>query len=106
MNIALDAMGGDNAPKAIIAGAVQALEELPEQVTITLVGDEAQINAELKALGCETPRFSIVHTTEVVTMDDPPTAEKTELLAVERGVLPLQSERGVFPSVADPAIGG
>ena len=74
MNIALDAMGGDNAPKAIIAGAVQALEELPEQVTITLVGDEAQINAELKALSCETPRFSIVHTTEVVTMDDPPTA--------------------------------
>jgi phosphate acyltransferase len=74
MIIALDAMGGDNAPQEIISGAVQALEEIPADVSFKLVGDESLIKAELDKYKVDLARFSIVHTSEVVTMDDPPTA--------------------------------
>ncbi|PZS03914.1 MAG: phosphate--acyl-ACP acyltransferase, partial [Candidatus Chloroheliales bacterium] len=45
MKIALDAMGGDNAPGEIIAGAVQAAREL--NLSVLLVGKEDVIKAEL-----------------------------------------------------------
>ena len=46
MRIALDAMGGDHAPGPIVAGAVEAVGDQPE-LTVVLVGDQAQIEAEL-----------------------------------------------------------
>ena len=48
MNIALDAMGGDFAPRAIIEGALFAKKEvLPEGATISLIGKEDVIKEEL-----------------------------------------------------------
>ena len=75
MIIALDAMGGDNAPKEIVSGAVQALSEVPAGVEIRLVGDESLIRSELQTHGAEShPQISVTHASEVVTMEDPPTA--------------------------------
>lgn len=75
MIIALDAMGGDNAPGEIVSGAVQALTEIPVGAVIRLVGDESLIRAELKKHGAEAnPRLSISHASQVVEMCDPPTA--------------------------------
>jgi glycerol-3-phosphate acyltransferase PlsX len=48
--IAVDAMGGDLAPRAPIAGALQALGALPTQHHIELVGQTSVIEAELDAL--------------------------------------------------------
>ena len=48
--IAVDAMGGDFAPRAPIAGALHALAALPSQHSIELVGRTAVIEAELDAL--------------------------------------------------------
>jgi glycerol-3-phosphate acyltransferase PlsX len=70
MRIALDAMGGDRAPGPIVLGAVQAVAEIPD-ITVTLVGDQAQIEAVLPP-GTPRDRLSIVHCTQVVAMDDSP----------------------------------
>jgi len=76
MRIALDAMGGDFAPGPIVAGAVQAAQE-NESLQITLVGDRDQITAALGA-DAGSPRFEIVHTTQVVGMDEKPTVLRTK----------------------------
>jgi glycerol-3-phosphate acyltransferase PlsX len=41
MKVALDAMGGDNAPQINIAGAIEALRDFPKLSHLYLVGDEA-----------------------------------------------------------------
>lgn len=69
LKIAVDAMGGDNAPRAVVEGAWRAASEDGRE--LLLVGDRAVIEAELSRLGpTETP-IEIVHTDEVVAMDEP-----------------------------------
>lgn len=71
MRILIDAMGGDNAPQAVVSGAVAAAKEFG--VDITLIGREADIRNCLKAEGAENnERISIVNATEVITMEDDP----------------------------------
>ncbi|SEH72382.1 phosphate:acyl-[acyl carrier protein] acyltransferase [Halobacillus karajensis] len=67
MKLAIDAMGGDNAPEAIVKGAVQAADTI-DGLEITLVGDEAKIKPYLKGQS----NVSILHTTEVITAEDEP----------------------------------
>ncbi|MBP6927777.1 MAG: phosphate acyltransferase PlsX [Caldisericia bacterium] len=69
MRISLDAMGGDHAPKEIISGAILARSSM--ELDITLIGDKTAIEEELKIQ--KSPfMFPVVHTTEVVTMNDHP----------------------------------
>jgi glycerol-3-phosphate acyltransferase PlsX len=71
MKIAVDAMGGDNAPHAIVAGAVQAAKEYG--VGIILVGIEQSIRTELRKHPlAETLPLEIRNATEVVDMLDSP----------------------------------
>lgn len=72
MIIAVDAMGGDNAPGEIVRGCVQAINEA-EGFDILLLGDEAQIKDVLSAEKYDEKRIGIRHTTEVITNDDTPT---------------------------------
>ncbi|NQJ70969.1 phosphate acyltransferase PlsX [Streptococcus suis] len=65
--IAVDAMGGDHAPQAVVEGVNQALSTFPD-IEIQLYGDEAKIKQYLTA----TERVSIVHTTEKINSDDEP----------------------------------
>ncbi len=71
INIALDAMGGDNAPEEIIKGAVSALETSPE-IKLFLCGREDDIRAELSKYSYDVNRIEIVHATEIIGMDEPP----------------------------------
>ncbi|MDR1530927.1 MAG: phosphate acyltransferase PlsX [Clostridiales bacterium] len=85
--IALDAMGGDNAPEAVVRGALLALDKWP-QVKIILVGNEELINeCLLKVTGADVPparprtkpnvdsgRLEILHASEVITTDEHPTS--------------------------------
>lgn len=73
MNLAIDAMGGDNAPQAVLEGVAMALPELGKDVTLTLFGDEPQLSTGLKALGVTDARIKIAHTTEVIGCDEQPT---------------------------------
>src|SRR5438874_13380484 len=70
MKIALDAMGGDFGPPNLVAGAALALREYSHIRKLFLVGDSAQIEAELRKLGCNDSRIEIVHSTQVVDMSD------------------------------------
>lgn len=71
MKIAIDAMGGDYAPLEIVLGAIQAVKEY--NLEVVLVGDEEKIREVLKKEKEETnPKLSIVHTEEVIGMDEHP----------------------------------
>jgi glycerol-3-phosphate acyltransferase PlsX len=69
--IAVDAMGGDNAPHAEVAGALAAVRD--SDVQVLLVGDKERLVAELKSLGAEeSDQLRIVHASEAVLMTDHP----------------------------------
>ena len=74
VRIAVDAMGGDNAPRAIVRGAVQALQDDPS-TELVFVGDEALVRKELASVGINgssQSRVRVVHTTQVVGMNERP----------------------------------
>jgi glycerol-3-phosphate acyltransferase PlsX len=74
MKLALDAMGGDFAPKAIVEGAIMAAEFLPADAEIILIGDEQQIKPILaSASKVAMDRIHIVHADEVIGMGEHPT---------------------------------
>ena len=70
MRIAVDAMGGDFAPKEIVRGAVEAAKKY--DCEIVLIGDEGQIRAELHGADPAALRISIVHASEVIGMNEHP----------------------------------
>ncbi len=72
MKIALDAMGGDFAPEMPVAGAIEAVSEY--DVEIILVGDEKKVNECLKNKRYPHQKISVLHASEVVQMDESPTA--------------------------------
>jgi phosphate acyltransferase len=75
IRIAVDAMGGDTAPQAEIAGALQALKALPDSFTIQLVGRSEVINAELaKYPDADLSRLEIHEAAEVIGMAEKPLA--------------------------------
>lgn len=65
--IAVDAMGGDHAPKAIVEGVNRAIQDFSD-IEIQLYGDEAKIREHLTA----SERVTIVHTNEKINSDDEP----------------------------------
>ena len=69
--VALDAMGGDNAPQAVVQGAVDvALKR--EDIKIFLVGQEDVVNAELQKYTYPKERIEVVHASEVIETAEPP----------------------------------
>lgn len=65
--IAIDAMGGDHAPKAIVEGVNQAIEAFSD-IEIQLYGDQSRIESYL----VKSDRVSVVHTDEKINSDDEP----------------------------------
>lgn len=80
--IALDAMGGDFAPQATVAGALLALDELESAHTIQLVGRtavvteqlDALLGGEMSALAGHRGRLELVEAPDVIEMTDKPAA--------------------------------
>src|SRR5512138_1464484 len=70
MKIAVDAMGGDFAPHAVIEGAVLAVREFDCQVI--LVGDRDIVEPDLARMGPPAGRILVKHASEVVRMDESP----------------------------------
>lgn len=71
VNVAVDAMGGDNAPLEIVKGAVEAVNE-STHVKVYLAGQEAQINAELAKYTYNKDQVEVVPASEVIDMAEPP----------------------------------
>ena len=80
--IALDAMGGDLAPQATVAGALLALAELDPTHCIQLVGSTSVVEAQLRTLldgelamhAAQRDRLTIVEAPDVIEMTDKPSA--------------------------------
>jgi glycerol-3-phosphate acyltransferase PlsX len=80
--IALDAMGGDFAPQATVAGALLALAELDPAHCIQLVGSTPVVEAQLRTLlegelaehSAQRDRLTIVEAPDVIEMTDKPSA--------------------------------
>jgi glycerol-3-phosphate acyltransferase PlsX len=70
MKIAVDAMGGDHAPREVIRGAVQAANELGFR--IILVGREDSIRDELGSMKVREGLVEVVHAPEIVEMCELP----------------------------------
>ncbi len=76
--IVIDAMGGDYAPREQVLGAVDALNK-ESDLYLILCGDETKIKETLAECKYDASRLEIVHTTEVIDMNDAPTkAVKTK----------------------------
>ena len=71
VKVALDGMGGDNAPLEIVKGAVEAVNESNKH-KVYITGTEELINAELAKYSYDKERIEVVPTTEVIAMAEPP----------------------------------
>jgi len=72
MRIAIDAMGGDKAPEAVIDGSLLALESLAADDELILVGPREIIEPKLPKNLAHPAALTIVHAPEVIGMDEPP----------------------------------
>jgi glycerol-3-phosphate acyltransferase PlsX len=126
VRVAVDAMGGDHAPGAVIAGAMQASRE--RSVSVTLVGPAAIIEDHLQQLGgARLPDLVVVDAPDTVAMDESPLAalrrkRRTSIAVavdlVERGeahavfsaghtgaaVLAARTAFGLLPGALRPAV--
>lgn len=71
VKVAVDAMGGDNAPSEIIKGAVEAVQA-EKKIRVCLVGKEEVIKKELSAYTYPPEQVEIVNATEVIETGEPP----------------------------------
>lgn len=72
MRIAIDAMGGDQAPAKILEGAVQALSLLESGDELILVGDQSVIRQQIGSVLDANPHVRIEHASQVIAMSDSP----------------------------------
>jgi glycerol-3-phosphate acyltransferase PlsX len=72
ITIAIDAMGGDDAPRNEVAGAIEIVHDTKD-INVILVGQTDRIEKELKKFSYDSSRISIHHSSEVIEMHESPT---------------------------------
>lgn len=100
VNVAVDAMGGDNAPAEVVKGAVEAINE-DKRVKVFLLGDETKVKDELNKYTYDKEQVEVVATTEVIEMAEPPVnaIRKKKDSSIVRGMgLVKQGECDAFVS--------
>ncbi|HLV42495.1 MAG TPA: phosphate acyltransferase PlsX [Brumimicrobium sp.] len=73
MKLGLDISGGDFAPRANVLGAILALDQLPDDVELVLIGRQDDIASILEEKGVVSNRITVVNAPDVITMEDHPT---------------------------------
>ncbi len=73
MNIALDMMGGDYAPLQAVKGVAEYLATNPQNIHLTLIGNQPQIEECIQTNTLPTSNYTIVHAPEVIEMNEHPT---------------------------------
>lgn len=71
VRVAVDAMGGDNAPGEIVKGAVEAVQA-EKDIKVFLVGRQDAVNAELAKYTYDKEKIEVVHAEEVIEMAESP----------------------------------
>ena len=71
VKVAVDAMGGDNAPVEIVKGAIEAVNE-DHRVKVFLVGQEEVVKAELTKYTYPEEQVEVVNAAEIIETAEPP----------------------------------
>ena len=71
IRVAVDAMGGDNAPGEIVKGAVDAVN-LRDDIKVLLVGQEDVVNKELAQYTYNKEQVEVIHASEIIETAEPP----------------------------------
>ena len=71
VNVAVDAMGGDNAPCEVVKGSVEAVNS-DKRIKVFLVGQEPVVRKELEKYTFDPERLEVIHTSEVIETGEPP----------------------------------
>ncbi len=105
--IAVDAMGGDNAPYELVKGAVEAVQSTKD-IRVVLLGKEDIVKEELAKYEYDNSRIDIVHTTEVIETAEPPVAairgKKDSSIVVGMKMLKEQSVDGFVSAGSTGAV--
>ncbi len=73
MNIAIDVMGGDYAPEAVIDGIIESIDLLTNGETILAIGPQDTINNLFKSRNFSSPQVRVIHAEQVIEMGEHPT---------------------------------
>ena len=71
IRVAVDAMGGDNAPGEIVKGAIDAVN-LRNDIKVLLVGREEVVNQELAQYTYNREQIKVIHASEIIETAEPP----------------------------------
>ena len=99
MRIAIDAMGGDNAPDEIVAGALETIELLDENDELILVGPKDVIEPRIPSLKSRQGAISVVHAPDVIAMDEAPIESLRRKPKSSIGVIAKLAKRGQADAV-------
>lgn len=93
MRIAIDGMGGDNAPQAIVRGSIEAAALIDHEIII--IGDEKQIRRELAKYKYNQEQIHVVHASDVITNEDAPVrAVRTKIeSSMVKGITMLKEQK-------------
>jgi len=94
MRIAIDAMGGDNAPDEIIAGALESIELLSENDELILVGPKDLIEPQLPPRESREGAISVVDAPDVIGMDEMPIESLRKKVKSSIAVMAKLAKRG------------
>jgi glycerol-3-phosphate acyltransferase PlsX len=73
MNIAIDVMGGDYAPEAVIDGIIESIDLLTNGETILAIGPQDTINNLFKSRNFSSSQVRVIHAEQVIEMGEHPT---------------------------------
>ncbi|MBC8481998.1 MAG: phosphate acyltransferase PlsX [Planctomycetes bacterium] len=99
MRIALDAMGGDDAPGEIIAGVFESLEFLDPDDQLILVGQEKEIKSHIPLLAKRKKMVSIVDAPEIIGMNEKPIESLRKKVKSSISVLAKLAKQGKADAV-------
>ncbi|MCD8308174.1 MAG: phosphate acyltransferase PlsX [Clostridia bacterium] len=106
LKILVDAMGGDNAPQAVIEGAVQALND-DKELYLVLTGRQADVEAELAKYTYDKDRVEVVDCPDVIDMNDIPTVavKQKKQSSLVQGFWKLKKEDDIVALVTGGSTG-
>ena len=99
MRIAIDAMGGDNAPDEIISGVLESIGLLDEDDELILVGPKERIEPHLPPRGSREGAISVVDAPEVIDMDEAPIKSLQKKRKSSIAVMAKMAKRGEVDGV-------
>ncbi len=99
MRIAIDAMGGDNAPDEIVTGVLESVEQLDKDDELILVGPEEIVEAQLRSLKVRKGAVSVLHAPDIIGMDEVPIETLRKKPKSSIAVLAKMAKRGQADAV-------